>query len=66
MKVEYNIARLKYLLELYKISVKELLVMISEGLKKPISEEELFKNEIEIRYLKRIDKVFEKGFCIII
>jgi len=35
--------------------------MISDGLKKPITKEEIFRNEIKVSILKRIDKVFEKG-----
>jgi Zn-dependent peptidase ImmA (M78 family) len=61
LKIEQNISRLKYLLALYKMSVDELLIIINEGLKKPISEESVFSPEIELGYLKRIDKVFTKG-----
>jgi Zn-dependent peptidase ImmA (M78 family) len=35
--------------------------MISTGLKKPITEKDLFADEIDVSYLKRIDKVFNKG-----
>jgi len=61
LKIEQNISRLKYLLTLYKMTVDELLVMISQGLKKPITIEEVFANEIHLSHLKRIDKVFNKG-----
>jgi Zn-dependent peptidase ImmA (M78 family) len=61
LTVEQNISRLKYLLELFKLSSDDLISMISNGLKKPISKEEVFGNEIKISILKRIDKVFEKG-----
>lgn len=61
MKIEQNISRLKYLLSLFKITVDEFLLMISDGLKTPITKDELFANEINISYLKRIDKVFNKG-----
>ena len=61
MKVEHNILRLKHLLNLFKIQVDDFLVMISIGLKKSITEEEIFSNEIKVSYLKRIDKIFEKG-----
>ncbi len=61
MKVEQNIQRLKYLLSLYKMTVEELLVIVSEGLKKKINKEEIFSNDINLSYLKRIDKVFNKG-----
>ena len=61
MKIEQNISRLKYLLKLYKMTVEEFLSLISRGLKKPITYEEIFSNEINISHLKRIDKVFNKG-----
>lgn len=35
--------------------------MISTGLKKPITEKDLFADQIDVSYLKRIDKVFNKG-----
>jgi len=35
--------------------------MISKGLKKQITKEEIFSKEIKVSHLKRIDKVFEKG-----
>ncbi|MHB1920998.1 MAG: ImmA/IrrE family metallo-endopeptidase [Chitinophagaceae bacterium] len=61
MKVEQNITRLKYLLSLYKMTAEDLLSIISEGLKKTITKEMVFSNEIEVGYLKRIDKFFKKG-----
>ncbi len=61
MKVEQNIARLNYLLDLYKMPVDELLMLISEGLKKPLDKADVFGNEISLNNLKRIDKVFNKG-----
>jgi Zn-dependent peptidase ImmA (M78 family) len=41
--------------------MQEFLDLISTGLKKPITKEEILSNDIELTYLKRIDKVFEKG-----
>lgn len=61
MKIEHNISRLKYLLELYKLSVDGLLGLISKGLSKPISRDDVFGNEIKLSHLKRIDSIFEKG-----
>lgn len=61
MKVQQNTSRLKYLLSSYKMTIKDLLPIISKGLKKGISEEEIFADHIEIGYLKRIDKFFNKG-----
>ena len=43
------------------MTVNELLSMVSEGLKIPITQDEIFTNEIKINYLKRIDKIFNKG-----
>jgi len=61
LKVEQNILRLHYLLSLFKMTEDELLVLISEGLKNPITKEEIFSNEIKISHLKRVDGVFNKG-----
>lgn len=61
MKVEHNISRLKHLLRMYRLSVEEFLQLISRGLKKPITAEDVFSDEIRIQYLKRIDKLFNKG-----
>jgi len=35
--------------------------MISVGLKKPITKDEIFSDEINLSFLKRIDKIFNKG-----
>jgi len=43
------------------MTVSELLSMISEGLKNPITKDDIFSNEINLSYLKRIDKIFKKG-----
>jgi Zn-dependent peptidase ImmA (M78 family) len=59
--VEQNISRLYYLLKLYNIREWELLNLISEGLKNPLQHEDIFTTSIQINYLKRIDKIFEKG-----
>ncbi len=61
LKIEYNISRLKYLMSLYKMTIDELISLISKGLKSPISKDELLANEINISYLKKIDKIFNKG-----
>ncbi|MBL7817089.1 MAG: ImmA/IrrE family metallo-endopeptidase [Saprospiraceae bacterium] len=61
MKVEQNIERLKYLLALLKMSVEELLPLISEGLAKSITKEQILSPNIELGHLKRIDKIFNKG-----
>jgi Zn-dependent peptidase ImmA (M78 family) len=46
---------------MYRLSVQDFLLLISEGLKNPITSDEIFSDEIKVSYLKRIDKVFEKG-----
>ena len=61
MKVKHNIARIEFLLSLYKMTKEELLLHINKGLKKPITVNDLFGDKIEINHLKRIDKIFNKG-----
>jgi len=61
LEFEINISRLNYLLKLYDISIDNLLVWISEGLKKPISKEDILRADIKLNHLKRIDKIFNKG-----
>ncbi len=41
--------------------MEELLDMINSDLKNKIKKEDILSNKIELRYLKRIDKVFNKG-----
>lgn len=43
------------------MTAEELIVLISKGLKTPIAKEDIISKEIKISYLKRIDKVFNKG-----
>lgn len=59
MKIEQNISRLYFLLELYKLSIDDLILLISNG--KSISKDEILSNKIDINNLKRIDKIFNKG-----
>ena len=61
MYIEHNISRLKYLLDLYGLSVEELSEKISKGLKNPITQKELFSTKIKLNHLKRIDSFFNKG-----
>lgn len=61
MYIEQNISRLKYLLDLYGLSVEELSEKISKGLKNPITQKELFSTKIKLSHLKRIDSFFNKG-----
>lgn len=61
MKVEQNIERIKYLLSLYRLSVDEFISMVGVGLSKRITKQEIFSKEIKVSYLKRFDKIFNKG-----
>ena len=61
MKIEYNKHRVEYLLSLFKMTIGELLSSINKDLKTPITWEDIDSDEIELNYLKRIDKVFKKG-----
>lgn len=61
MKLEHNISRIEYLIDLYRLSIEELLNIISEGLRNPITKEDLYSKEIKVSILKKIDKVFNKG-----
>jgi Zn-dependent peptidase ImmA (M78 family) len=61
LKVEQNISRIRHLLEMYRMDVQDFLQRISDGLKNPITKEDVFGKEIEVSHLKRIDKLFEKG-----
>lgn len=46
---------------MYRMNVQDFLQKISVGLKNPITKEDVFSDEIELSFLKRIDKLFEKG-----
>jgi len=49
LRVEHNISRLNYLLNLYKISADELLVMINSDLKNKIQKDDILSNTINLR-----------------
>jgi Zn-dependent peptidase ImmA (M78 family) len=59
--INLNINRLQHLLKLYKLSKEELLSLINKDLKIPLSTKDIFKAEIKINHLKKIDKIFNKG-----
>jgi len=61
LKVNQNILRLKHLLNLYKFSLDDFLILISKGLKNPIQAEDILSEKIKLSHLKRIDNVFNKG-----
>ena len=46
---------------MYRLTVHDFLELISKDLKNQITEDEVFAKEIKLPYLKRIDKLFEKG-----
>ncbi|MCX6253309.1 MAG: ImmA/IrrE family metallo-endopeptidase [Bacteroidia bacterium] len=48
-------------MNLYKLSKEELLLLINKGRKNPLTTKDLFKSEIKIDHLKKIDKIFNKG-----
>lgn len=41
--------------------MEEFLMRISEGLKKPLTSEDIFVSEIKLAHLKRVDRLFNKG-----
>ena len=46
---------------LYGVSKDELLSKLSDGLKNPVSEKDVFRPQIKLSTLNKIDKIFEKG-----
>lgn len=61
MKLDQNIARLEHLLKMYTLSKEDFLLIISEGLKHPLTESDVFNSKIEEKHLLRIDKIFKRG-----
>ena len=59
--IEINISRLNYLLGLFNLTKEELLSLISQGLKNPIKESDVFEGNIKLSHLKKIDNIFKKG-----
>lgn len=59
--VTINKERIMYLLSLYKMTVEEFLCIATKGMKKPFSLEDVYREEISLNILKRVDKVFHKG-----
>lgn len=56
-----NTNRLKHLLSLYRVTPDELLAKLNEKTKRKLSQEDVFKSEIKISLLKKIDEIFNKG-----
>jgi len=62
MIVELNIDRLRYLLSLFKMEDIDLLNVINNGLKRKYTHEQVFSNFVDLKILKKIDKLlFNKG-----
>lgn len=61
MTVEQNIARLKHLMRMYGLTVPQLLERLNVGLTKPVSEADLFAENIKLSLLKRVDGIFNRG-----
>lgn len=61
MTVTLNINRLNHLLTLFGMSKGELLSRLSASRKKPVSDDEVFNEEIKLSTLKKIDSIFKKG-----
>ena len=59
--ISINIDRINHLLKLYGLKKDDFLIRVSKGLKNPFTEEDVFRSEIKISLLKKIDKVFGKG-----
>ncbi len=59
--VNINIERLNHLLKLYRLSKEDVLLNINEILKRQFTEADIFKSEIKISILKKIDLIFNKG-----
>jgi Zn-dependent peptidase ImmA (M78 family) len=59
--ININIERLNHLLKLYRLSKGDVISHINVGLKKHLTETDVFKSEIKISLLKKIDLIFNKG-----
>lgn len=59
--IAININRLDHLLKLYRLSKEEILLQINDKRKRPLSEGDIFKSEIQLSHLKAIDSIFNKG-----
>lgn len=58
---QYNIARIEHLIHQFRLDTGEFLELVSEGLKTKLLWEDIFREEIKVSHLKRIDKIFNKG-----
>lgn len=59
--ISLNIKRLQHLLDLYSLSKEDFLLLLNKDRKRPLTQKDIFKTEIKIDILKKIDKIFNKG-----
>lgn len=59
--ININIERINHLLKLYRLTREDVLLRVNQGLKKNITESDIFKSEIKTSLLKKIDLIFNKG-----
>lgn len=59
--ITINIERLNHLLKLFKLSDEDVLDILNKKSKTEYTRKEIFKPEIRISLLKKIDSIFEKG-----
>ena len=59
--VTINKERIVYLLSLYKMTAEELICAATKGLKKSFTWDDIYRDNISLNILKRVDKVFQKG-----
>ncbi len=59
--IAINISRLEHLLKLYRLSREDLLLQLNVKRKNPITEDDIFRSEIQLSYLKALDTIFNKG-----
>ncbi|WP_323758298.1 ImmA/IrrE family metallo-endopeptidase [Roseivirga sp.] len=48
-------------MQMYRLTEDDLLTQVGQGFKTPLARSDLFSKDIKLNYLKRIDKIFEKG-----
>ena len=59
--ININPQRIEYMMELFRFSKEDILKEINKGLKIPIKEKDIFNDHIKLKYLKKIDKIFDQG-----
>ena len=59
--ISLNIKRLQHLLDLYSLTKEDFLLLLNKDRKRPLTQKDIFKSEIKIDILKKIDKIFNKG-----